>query len=72
MRSSVFLALNSGAFKQIDAVLAKLLWPLFSYFLDRFSPTKLRSFHYVFSLPLCQYELYKRSFVLRIVFDEAY
>jgi len=33
---------------------------------------KLGSSHCVFSLPLCQYEHYKRCFVLRIVFDEAY
>jgi len=35
-------------------------------------PMTMRSFHCVFSLSHCQYELYKRSFVLRILFAEAY
>jgi len=34
-------------------------------------PMKLCPSHCVFSLPHCQYELYKRSFVLRILFCEA-
>jgi len=35
-------------------------------------PMKLRASNCIFALPQCHYNLYKRSFVLRSLFEDAY
>jgi len=39
---------------------------------EKILPMKLRASNCIFALPQCHYNLYKRSFVLRSLFEEAY
>ena len=39
---------------------------------EKILPMKLRSTNCIFSLPQCHYNLYKRSFVVRRLFEDAY
>ena len=40
--------------------------------IKRILPMKLRASNCIFALPRCQFNLYKRSFVLRSLFEDAY
>ena len=40
--------------------------------LEKILPMKLRASNCIFALPQCRYNLYKRSFVLRSLFEEGY
>ena len=39
---------------------------------EKILPMKLRASNCIFALPQCHYNLYKRSFVLRSLFEDAY
>ena len=39
---------------------------------EKILPMKLRASNCIFALPRCQFNLYKRSFVLRSLFEDAY
>ena len=39
---------------------------------EKILPMKLRAYNCIFALPQCDYNLYKRSFVLRSLFEDAY
>jgi len=39
---------------------------------EKIVPMKLRATNCIFALPQCHYNLYKRSFVLRYLFGDAY